>query len=138
MKSRFLFKGHTENVIKEFFIFYTQTNMSSDYLMNTATVLYLVCYAPEFYANYINKNANLYNVFEKVVMLTATSFGLGYAVSIENQTLIANYGPLVALDSIALLMRSYYAYKNRHIDVRILDHEETKNPIQENENDLDL
>jgi len=112
--------------------------MSTDYLMNTATVLYLLCYVPEFYANYINKNANLYNVFEKVVMLTATSFGLGYAVSIENQTLISNYGPLVALDSIALLMRSYYAYKNRHIDVRIVDYEEIKNPIQENKNDLNL
>lgn len=112
--------------------------MSSDYLMNTATVLYLVCYIPEFYANYINKNANLYNVFEKVVMLTATSFGLGYAVTIENQTLISNYGPLVALDSIAFLMRAYYAYKNRHIDVRIIDQQEIKNPIQIDENDLDL
>jgi hypothetical protein len=112
--------------------------MPSDYLMNTATVLYLVCYVPEFYANYINKNANLYNVFEKIVMLTATSFGLGYAVSIENQTLITNYGPLVALDSVAFLMRAYYAYKNRHIDVRIIDQEDIKNPIQENENGLDL
>ena len=112
--------------------------MSSDYLMNTATVLYLVCYIPEFYANYINKNANLYNVFEKVVMLTATSFGLGYAVTIENQTLISNYGPLVALDSIAFIMRAYYAYKNRHIDVRIIDQQEIKNPIQIDENDLDL
>jgi hypothetical protein len=110
--------------------------MSADYLMNTATVLYLICYAPEFYANYINKNANLYNVFEKIVMLSATGFGLGYAVSLKNNTLISNYGPLVALDSIALLMRSYYAYKNRHIDVRILDHEEIKNPIQENDFDL--
>jgi hypothetical protein len=71
-------------------------------------------------------------------MLTATSFGLGYAVSIENQTLISNYGPLVALDSVAFLMRAYYAYKNRHIDVRIVDQDEIKNPIQENENDLDL
>jgi hypothetical protein len=110
--------------------------MSTDYLMNTATVLYLLCYVPEFYANYINKNANLYNVFEKVVMLAATSFGLSYAVNIDNQTLISNYAPLITLDSIALIMRSYYAYKNRHINVRIIDQEEIINPM--NKNDLGL
>jgi hypothetical protein len=35
-------------------------------------------------------------------------------------------------------MRAYYAYKNRHIDVRIIDQQEIKNPIQIDENDLDL
>ena len=112
--------------------------MSTDYLMNTATTLFLLCYIPEFYANYINKNANLYNVFEKIGMLTATSFGLSYAISINNDTLISNYAPLVTLDSIALIMRSYYAYKNRNIDVRIIDQKEITNPIQLNGDDLEL
>jgi hypothetical protein len=94
--------------------------MSTDYLMNIATGLYFVCYIPEFYANYINKNANMYNVFEKVVMLTATGFGFGYALSIHSLPLIYNYGPLFALDVIALGMRGYYAYKNRGREVRVL------------------
>lgn len=94
--------------------------MSSDYLMNIATGLYFICYIPEFYANYANKNANIYNVFEKVVMLTATGFGFGYSLSIQNQTLIYNYGPLFALDAIALGMRSYYAYMNRGREVRVI------------------
>jgi hypothetical protein len=99
--------------------------------MNIATGLYFVCYIPEFYANYINKNANLYNVFEKVVMLTATGFGFGYAVSIHNKSLIYNYGPLFGLDIIALGMRGYYAYKNRGREVRVMsvDIETVENPM---------
>jgi hypothetical protein len=105
--------------------------MSTDYLMNIATSLYFVCYIPEFYANYINKNANLYNVFEKVVMLTATGFGFGYSLSIHNKSLIYNYGPLFALDVIALGMRGYYAYKNRGREVRVIsiDMGTVENPI---------
>ena len=33
--------------------------MSNDYLMNTASTLFFICFIPEFYANYVNKNANL-------------------------------------------------------------------------------
>jgi len=90
-----------------------------DFLMNTATCLFFICYIPEFYANYKNKNANIYNVFEKIVMLGGTGFAFGYAVTIKNDALILNYGPLFALDTIALFMRGYYAYKNRHIDVTL-------------------
>jgi hypothetical protein len=98
--------------------------MSTDYLMNIATFLYFVCYVPEFYANYLNKNANIYNVFEKVVLLGGTGFSLVYAVSIDNNTLLINYGPLFLLDSIALFMRAYYAYKNRKRDVRVIEKED--------------
>lgn len=94
--------------------------MSTDYLMNTATILYFICYIPEFYANYVNKNANNYNVLEKVCMLLATGFGLGYSLSINNRALIVNYGPLFGLDCIALCMRSYYAYQNRNREVRVI------------------
>lgn len=98
--------------------------MQNDYLMNIATALYFICYVPEFYANYTNKNANMYNVFEKIVMLGGTGFGLGYACSIHNNALVVNYGPLFILDSIALFMRAYYAYKNRNTDVRVRHKEE--------------
>jgi hypothetical protein len=98
--------------------------MNPDALMNTATALYFVCYVPEFYANYVNKNANAYNVLEKVVMLLATGFGLGYAISTQNNTLIINYAPLFGLDTIALLLRAYYAYKNRFRDVRVIENAE--------------
>lgn len=104
--------------------------MSTDYLMNIATTLYFICYIPEFYANYINKNANIYNVVEKVVMISATGFGLGYSISINNRALIINYAPLFAFDSIALIMRGYYAYKNRERDVRVLI--DSENPIHIN------
>ena len=94
--------------------------MSNDYLMNIATVLYLLCYAPDFYANYVNKNANIYNVFEKVVLLSGTGFSLSYAISINNRALLINYIPLFCLDFTALGIRMYYAYRNRNIDVRVL------------------
>jgi hypothetical protein len=106
---------------------------SSDYLMNIATGLFFICYIPEFYANYVNKNANIYNVFEKVILLTATGFGFGYALSIKNKTLVYNYGPLFALDALALCMRGYYAYRNRGHEVRVIteefDIESNRNPM---------
>ena len=70
---------------------------------------------------YINKNANWYNVLEKVVMIIATGFALGYAININNNALIINYAPLFGLDTIALYMRAYYAYKNKDRDVKIID-----------------
>ena len=116
--------------------------MSYNYLMNTASILFFICYIPEFYANYVNKNANLYNVFEKIVMLSATTFALSYSIKIKNQSLIINYGPIFALDFIALNMRCYYAYKNRNYDVRVLTNDlehDIENPMQKikNNNDLD-
>ena len=93
--------------------------MSYDHLMYTASTIYFICYLPEFYANYINKNANLYNVFEKILMLIASTFALSYSIFINNNPLILNYTPILILDIIALSMRSYYAFKNRKRDVRI-------------------
>jgi hypothetical protein len=118
--------------------------MSNDYLMNTASTLFFICYVPEYYANYINKNANLYNVFEKIVMLSATIFALSYSIKINNQALIINYGPLFALDIVALYMRCYYAFKNRFRDVRVVINDNyvekhVENPMHELDNsDSDL
>jgi hypothetical protein len=94
--------------------------MSDDYLMNIASILFFVCYVPEFYANFINKNSNCYNVIEKVVLLIATTFAFSYSLKVNNKSLIINYGPLFALDVIALSMRLYYAYKNININVRVI------------------
>lgn len=82
------------------------------YLMNTATVLYIVCYVPELYANYKNKNANCWNIPEKVVILVGSIFALSYSIMLEDKTLMLNYGSLFVLDFVAFVMRAYYACKN--------------------------
>ena len=116
--------------------------MANDYLMNIASILFLICYIPEFYANYRNKNANIYNVFEKVVMISGTGFALGYSLSTNSPALRFNYSTLFFLDTISLIIRIYYAYKNRNYDVRIIHHinNDTNiihNPIQNpNENPI--
>ena len=93
--------------------------MSQEYLMYTASIMYSICYIPDLASTYRNKNANIYNVPEKLFMLVATSFALAYAVSINNNTLIINYTPSLILDSVSLCLRVYYAYKNRNIDVSV-------------------
>ena len=82
--------------------------MGYDYLMNIASVAFIGCYIPELYANYKNKNANIYNVPEKVVMLVGSTFALAFAIVNENDPLILNYAPIFALDIVALLMRVHY------------------------------
>jgi len=82
--------------------------MKDDYLMNISSAIFFICYIPELYANYKNKNANVYNMPEKFLMLIGSGFALSFAVVNEDVALISNYGPLLALDIIALLMRLYY------------------------------
>jgi hypothetical protein len=86
--------------------------MEHDYLMNISSAIFFICYIPELYANYKNKNANVYNMPEKVLMLVGSGFALSYAIMNENVSLMSNYGPIVALDLIALLMRLYYVVHN--------------------------
>lgn len=85
--------------------------MSHDYLMNTASTLFFICYIPELYANYKNKNANFYNMPEKVLLVFASTFALAYAIINDDTSLILNYAPLLGLDIIAFLMRLYYVYR---------------------------
>lgn len=91
--------------------------MESDhgYLMNVASILYIGCYVPELYANYKNKNSNIYNVPEKIIIFIGTSFAFAYALVNKDTTLVINYGPILLLDFIALLMRVHYAYRNLYI-----------------------
>jgi len=111
--------------------------MTSNYLMYTASILFFLCYLPEFYANYKNKNGNIYNVPEKIVILVATTFAFSYAVINNNAELITNYGPILFLDSIALSMRVYYSYKNRKTIIQITnaETESDKNERKEDEED---
>ena len=76
-----------------------------DYFMYCATALFLGTTIPEIYANYVNKNANVYNLPEKVLTLVATVFGLCYGYSNNDFPLITNYAPFLVLDTISLGMR---------------------------------
>jgi len=94
--------------------------MEYEYLMNIATILYIACYIPELYANYKNKNANIYNLPEKIVVFVGTSFAFAYSVLMDNQSLIINYAPILALDTAAMVMRGYYVYRT-HMVTPVLD-----------------
>jgi len=84
-----------------------------DYLMNISTVCYLICYMPDLYANYVNKNANILNIPEKVLIFIGTGFALAFAALTQDTALIANFAPLFVLDGVSMGMRTYYACLNR-------------------------
>jgi hypothetical protein len=85
--------------------------MAYEALINTASALFIICYIPELYANWKNKNANFYNMPEKIIMLIGSIFALVYSILNNDIGLMTNYGPIVGLDIIALLMRLYYVYR---------------------------
>jgi len=87
--------------------------MKYDFLMNISSALFFICYIPELYANWKNQNANLYNMPEKVIMLAGSCFAFSFALMNGDIALISNYGPIMTLDLIALIMRLYYVIKNR-------------------------
>ena len=85
--------------------------MAYDSLMNVASALFIICYIPELYANWKNKNANFYNMPEKLIMLLGSGFAFSYAILNSDISLMTNYGPILGLDIIAFLMRLYYVFK---------------------------
>jgi hypothetical protein len=89
--------------------------MNYDYLMNISSALFFLCYVPELYANYKNKNANIYNLPEKIAIVFGTGFAFSYAYLNMDPTLMTNYGALLTLDVLALIMRAYYVYKNNPV-----------------------
>ena len=95
-------------------------NMSYDYLMLTASVCFFIGYLPELYANWKNKNANIYNLPERVLLLIGTFFAFSYSIVTNNQALIINYTPILCLDATVLLMRLYYWRMNNKL-ARIVD-----------------
>ena len=84
--------------------------MSKDYLMYIASIGYFICYVPDFFANVINKNANIYNVYEKFIILISTTFALSYSITINNNALIINYAPIIFLDFISLNKSFLYKF----------------------------
>ena len=86
--------------------------MAADYLMYTTSALFFLCYIPDLYANYKNKNANIYNLPEKVIIFIATCLALSYSIINNNIPLITNYGPLLFFDGVSLVMRLYYVRQN--------------------------
>jgi hypothetical protein len=87
--------------------------MPNEIIMYTATGFYFICYIPELYANYKNKNANLYNVPEKILLLFGSILAFTYAVQLGDTSIIVNYGLAVGIDFVALSMRIYYALHNQ-------------------------
>lgn len=86
--------------------------------MNIASTLYFICYLPELYANYKNKNANIYNLPEKIVVLIGTTFALSYAILNEDTALLINYGPIFGMDLLACGMRGYYVWQTHRAQAR--------------------
>lgn len=113
----------------------------TNYLMNIASILYFLCYIPEAYANIHNKNANQYNIPEKVILLCGTCFALSYAIVTKNNALIFNYAPLMSLDFTMLVIRLYYAYFYKEKQLELLEMNDignenniqTHNPIHNTE-----
>ena len=93
---------------------------NDSYLMYMATALFSFCYVPTLYADFRNKNANLYNLPERIVLLCAMFLGITYAIRIQNMTLVIHYVPNICLETCTLLMKSYYASQNkRHITLAL-------------------
>ena len=88
--------------------------MNDDFFMYSATFLYFMCYAPSVYADFKNKNANIYNLPEKIISLCATTLGLIYSIRINNIPLIVNYGPHLVMETITILFKIQYIYHNRN------------------------
>ena len=111
--------------MKIFYIFYKKykrntayymrtdiTHMPDVYLMYIATGFYFFCYLPELYANYINKNANIYNMPEKILLLIGTILAFTYSLQLGDMSIIVNYSLALFIDCIAITMRSYYVIIN--------------------------
>lgn len=81
--------------------------------MFAASALYFVCYAPIVYADWKNKNANVYNLPERFISLAATTLGFVYSLRIKNISLLTNYGTHLVMETLTLFFKVYYVSKNR-------------------------
>jgi uncharacterized protein with PQ loop repeat len=102
-----------------------------DYLMNTASFIYIICYVPELYANWKNQNANIYNLPEKVLMVFGTSLAFSYSVLNQDRSLIINYTPILVFDILSFTMRGYYVWKNSTRVQLVEDHVDTSDVVAE-------
>ena len=86
--------------------------MDQEYLMYIASLLYFICYVPILYADCKNKNANIYNLPERLIMLAATTFALIYSINIQKNALIVNYAPNLIMESGAVILKIKYIIDN--------------------------
>jgi len=113
--------------------------MDLEYLMYLASVFYFFGYIPDIYANWVNKNANIYNLPERILFLTGSCFAVSYSVIIHDNTLIVSYVPLLAVEIFTLLMRIYYCQMNRNNNNNNNDNNNHNYSLQNNRNqDVDV
>jgi hypothetical protein len=116
--------------------------MNNEYLMNVASILFLLFYVSEIYSNYIDIKINSYNknnnLFKKIILLSGNTFAVSYSIKINNISLIFNYSSLFGLDIIILIMDVYYFYKNKNQNLSNTTHniENQKNPIHTSINEI--
>jgi uncharacterized protein with PQ loop repeat len=84
-----------------------------DFVMYSATAFNVVSVLPELYANYVNKNANVYNLPEKIMLVLGCSLGMTYGILSNNTPVFINYLCFVVLESISFGMRVYYSLYNK-------------------------
>ena len=108
-----------------------------DNLMYAASALYFICYAPIVYADWKNKNANIYNLPERLVSLVATTLAFVYAVRIQNVSLLTNYGPHLVMETLTLVFKLYYVSKNRWGFHRVHQEQKEDLPIAHTMNEFD-
>lgn len=80
--------------------------------MYTATGFYFCCYLPELYANYVNKNANIYNLPEKILLLFGSILAFAYSLQLGDMSIIVNYSLALFIDCVAIVVRGYYIVIN--------------------------
>ena len=86
--------------------------MVGNYLMYSATAIYLSVYIPTFYAEFKNRNANIYNLPERIFLIIGSLFGLSYSILNNNTELIVNYTPHLMLEIIILCIKIRFAHQN--------------------------
>jgi hypothetical protein len=87
--------------------------MNNDYLMNSASILFIIYYITEMYNN-DNKNNILY---QKIILVSGNTIALIYSVEINNNIFIFNYSSLFTLNIIWIIIYVYYFYKNKNINI---------------------
>ena len=104
--------------------------MICNYLMYSATAIYLAVYIPTFYAEFKNRNANIYNLPERIFSIIACLFGLSYSIVNHNTELIVNYTPHLILELIILCVKIRFAHKNGWIYKMKFDKEMNTDDIE--------
>ena len=83
-----------------------------DFLLYMATALFLSCSIPTIFADIKNKNCNIYNLPECMLVIVACALGIAYGMSIQNMAVVISYSPSICIETVVLCVKTYYAYQN--------------------------